>query len=313
MKSGRYLFVIILFFVFLSLLLIFITPTTMGSAKITGYFSSQDGTTHYAQVPKGINASAYVTIDNKRLTSYNLINYSLKITVFADFKLASDAEIISLYWLQNFTLLKGEQVSFNLIFNTSTEDSYPGKTLREFYLQASWGPEDLLIESHYLKGLKIGMTYEEDSPFHIQIIMIILSAIGMGVMLLILSIAIIKDVRRLLARNRISRSYSTSLPPIEEIPAELRAPPEPLPEHHPTETMELISCPECGAKIDKTQIICPNCGNELPKCVVCNLVIEEDEPIETCPECGAIGHRAHFREWVHVKGTCPICKKPLTF
>ncbi len=289
-------------------------PVTMGNAKITGFFSSQDGTTHYSQVPEGTNASAYVTIDNSRFNAHDLINYSFKAAVYADFVLAIDGEIITQEWVSNFTLLKGNDLSIKLTFNTSIEDLYPGKELREFYLEVSWGPEDILIESYSLKDLKVGSTYEIASPFHVKMLMVIISAIGMCAMILILTIAIKKDISRRLRRHKPPRTPTVTPPAVDEIPPALRAPTEPtIPETPPTETMELIPCPQCGTKIDRTQIICPNCGNELPKCVVCNLIIDEDEPIETCPECGAVGHRAHFREWVHVKGSCPICKKPLSF
>ena len=314
MKGSQYLFVIIFFFAFLTLLLIFVTPLTMGNAKITGFFSSQDGTTHYTQVPEGTNASAYVTIDNSRVNAHDLINYSFKATIYADFVLATDGEIITQEWIGNFTLLKGNDLTIKLTFNTSIEDLYPGKELREFYLQVCWGPEDVCIEYHYLTGLNVGLTYKTGSPFNIKTLMVIFSAIGMGAMILIITIALKKDISRRLRRRRPPRTPVATLPAVEEIPPSLRAPTEPTtPETPPTETMELIPCPQCGTKIDRTQIICPNCGNELPKCVVCNLIIDEDEPIETCPECGAVGHRAHFREWVHVKGSCPICKKPLSF
>ena len=126
-----------------------------------------------------------------------------------------------------------------------------------------------------------------------------------------------KDLKRRRRKKRqLYPPLPTSTPPSEPTsPATTPAsttpttPAEPL----PVERMELIPCPECGSKIDKTQIVCANCGHELPKCAICNLALDDDAPIETCPECGATGHRAHFREWVHVKGHCPICKKPISF
>ena len=79
----------------------------------------------------------------------------------------------------------------------------------------------------------------------------------------------------------------------------------------------MIICPKCKNNfyINKSgnTIMCSNCGYELPKCSICNLVVDDDDQIETCPECGAIGHRTHFREWVHIKGVCPICKKNISF
>jgi len=301
-------------------------PLTMGRAIVTGYFSTPEGNVHYSQMPENTNATAYIIIDNTRYNAYDLINYSFKVSVFADIVLAEDIEIASKHWTQNFTVLRGNVTTLKITFNTSIiKDLYPSVTLRGYYILVEWGSSAYLIESHRIADLKVGETYEQESFFTFQRVIILISSIAIGIIVFILIIAAKRDIQHYRARHRPQRPATppsqpppTPSPPVsEEVPpssTEPITPPSTTPtEPIPAEKMELIPCPYCGSKIDKTQSICPNCGHELTKCVICNLIIEEDDPIETCPECGAIGHRAHFHEWVHVKGTCPICKKPLSF
>ena len=52
-------------------------------------------------------------------------------------------------------------------------------------------------------------------------------------------------------------------------------------------------------------------GEPRKVCVICYSEIEEGTPTMQCPHCGAIGHRNCFDEWVSLKGTCPLCKRPI--
>ena len=81
-------------------------------------------------------------------------------------------------------------------------------------------------------------------------------------------------------------------------------------------------CPNCGAKIGSPSAqFCPYCGANLlaeargvargGACIVCNLQLKPGEELVRCPHCGAAGHKAHFLEWVHVKGYCPTCGERL--
>ncbi len=45
----------------------------------------------------------------------------------------------------------------------------------------------------------------------------------------------------------------------------------------------------------------------IAKCVVCDLLIYENEEFTTCPICNAIAHRTHLLEWLKIKGFCPNC------
>jgi hypothetical protein len=42
-------------------------------------------------------------------------------------------------------------------------------------------------------------------------------------------------------------------------------------------------------------------------CIVCRKKLYRGDLIASCPSCGTAAHRDDFREWVHVKGTCPAC------
>ncbi len=307
MKGSHYIFIILSFLTLFTILLIFIQPVGPLNSQLTSYFSTPEGNVHYSQVPEGTNTTGVIIIDNTRIGARDIIDFSLIVTVYADLVLASDHEVISQYWVANFSLLKGETRIIKLTFNASA-NQYNGAEFREFYIQVSWGSGITISGSWYSKGLKIGSTFEEEASITLQDILIVVVTIGMGITIAILVYSAKRDYHRHLTRKK---------PPRPPVPLASRYPTESAPsppspavelEPLPTERIELIPCPECGAKIGKTQVVCPSCGVELPKCVICNLVIESDDPTASCPECGARGHRAHFREWVHVKGYCPICK-----
>lgn len=43
------------------------------------------------------------------------------------------------------------------------------------------------------------------------------------------------------------------------------------------------------------------------KCIVCNLPIKKGEELVRCPSCGNVAHKTHMREWLHIRGYCPVC------
>lgn len=43
------------------------------------------------------------------------------------------------------------------------------------------------------------------------------------------------------------------------------------------------------------------------KCMVCDLQLSSADEIVHCPHCGNLAHKDHLLEWLHVKGSCPIC------
>jgi hypothetical protein len=48
------------------------------------------------------------------------------------------------------------------------------------------------------------------------------------------------------------------------------------------------------------------------KCAVCGKFIEIFDTELKCPVCEAKAHGEHLKEWIKMKSSCPVCKKPLT-
>jgi hypothetical protein len=93
-------------------------------------------------------------------------------------------------------------------------------------------------------------------------------------------------------------------------------------------------CIYCGAVISESDWrFCANCGASLMpagatrqtdavnfagekdstgSCMVCGLAIRDSEEVVYCIHCGNAAHRLHLLEWVHIKGTCPMCEERLT-
>jgi hypothetical protein len=46
-------------------------------------------------------------------------------------------------------------------------------------------------------------------------------------------------------------------------------------------------------------------------CIVCKGYLYVGDSIASCPRCKGIAHRGDLLEWVHVKGTCPVCGRHL--
>ncbi|NVM29322.1 MAG: zinc ribbon domain-containing protein [Candidatus Helarchaeota archaeon] len=323
MQSGRYLIVLIFFFTFLTALILLVSPIRMYNAKVTSFYTTfPGGTAHYTQLPNNTLTYAHIIIDNTGAGAYDLVNLYFEVRIRADVAVGGDITLVSRYWDKNLTVLTGNVTTIIISFNAT----YPHPQSRRLYIEILWGMDVHEERTERLAELTIG-TDQEETFFNFQNNLMIIMAICTGLSLFIIITALKRDYKHY--RSRRARRRPVPLP---TIPPEPSPPPQPAPspalvppsivappptpppsEPLPVDTMELIPCPQCGSKIDKTQIICSNCGYELPKCVVCNLVIDDDDEIETCTECGAVGHRTHFREWVHVKGSCPICKKNISF
>ncbi|MHA1338642.1 MAG: hypothetical protein ACTSRZ_00135 [Promethearchaeota archaeon] len=48
------------------------------------------------------------------------------------------------------------------------------------------------------------------------------------------------------------------------------------------------------------------------RCAVCGKAIEIFDEESSCPICEAKAHSEHLRDWIRMRGTCPVCKKGLT-
>jgi len=89
-------------------------------------------------------------------------------------------------------------------------------------------------------------------------------------------------------------------------------PPTDLPEGEilaPEEESEEIRCMRCGAPIPETaEGGCPECGFNLTTCAICNQKLEFDDDISLCPHCNSQFHDIHIKEWLKIKGACPVCR-----
>ena len=47
-------------------------------------------------------------------------------------------------------------------------------------------------------------------------------------------------------------------------------------------------------------------------CPVCSAEIEKEAPVFECPFCGNIMHVRCIQPWIEERGTCPICRRPLS-
>ncbi len=53
-------------------------------------------------------------------------------------------------------------------------------------------------------------------------------------------------------------------------------------------------------------------AKESVKCSVCGKGIQIFDEVLACPLCNSKAHSEHLVEWVKMRSSCPICKKPLT-
>ena len=52
-------------------------------------------------------------------------------------------------------------------------------------------------------------------------------------------------------------------------------------------------------------------AKESVKCSVCGKGIKIFDEVLACPLCNSKGHSEHLVEWINMRQSCPICKKPL--
>ena len=64
-------------------------------------------------------------------------------------------------------------------------------------------------------------------------------------------------------------------------------------------------------KILKPEPVVIKSFNIIGHCIVCDLVIEENDDFITCPRCSALAHKLHLLEWIKIKGYCPNCNNPI--
>lgn len=45
-------------------------------------------------------------------------------------------------------------------------------------------------------------------------------------------------------------------------------------------------------------------------CVICGLEIS-NEKTYSCPHCGSVGHMSCFDDWLLIRKSCPLCRRPI--
>jgi hypothetical protein len=70
-------------------------------------------------------------------------------------------------------------------------------------------------------------------------------------------------------------------------------------------------CFECNEIIKEINNPCPKCNALLPLCTVCKGALLVSDFIVACPYCKHESHSTHIKEWLKIKGECPICKNSL--
>lgn len=70
-------------------------------------------------------------------------------------------------------------------------------------------------------------------------------------------------------------------------------------------------CFECNAIITEINNPCPKCNAMLPLCTVCKGPLLVSDFIVSCPYCKHESHSTHLKEWLKIKGECPVCKNSL--
>lgn len=71
-------------------------------------------------------------------------------------------------------------------------------------------------------------------------------------------------------------------------------------------------CVNCEAMVGTTWDTCLNCQLEIDRCIVCKLLISENEETMTCSGCERKGHTPHIKRWIQIKPICPTCRSSWT-
>jgi predicted transcriptional regulator len=70
-------------------------------------------------------------------------------------------------------------------------------------------------------------------------------------------------------------------------------------------------CFSCGVLLQDYKKPCPSCNAVPPICSVCKGAMSSADDLVACPHCRHEAHPLHIKEWLKIKGECPVCRNKL--
>jgi len=73
----------------------------------------------------------------------------------------------------------------------------------------------------------------------------------------------------------------------------------------------LARCPYCMRPNPLVDRECWNCKKEIPRCLICNNIVEREIEISRCKSCDNIFHVNHLKTWIRFNAKCPVCHEEI--
>ena len=75
---------------------------------------------------------------------------------------------------------------------------------------------------------------------------------------------------------------------------------------------KVVRCPFCSyPTTGSTSSECWKCKQEIPRCLICGVVVERDSDSTICQHCDNVFHFKHLRTWLRLQATCPVCHQKI--
>ncbi|MCE7748063.1 MAG: hypothetical protein GPJ51_06680 [Candidatus Heimdallarchaeota archaeon] len=73
----------------------------------------------------------------------------------------------------------------------------------------------------------------------------------------------------------------------------------------------ITRCPHCMRPNPITRRECWNCKKDMPRCLICNNIVERETEISRCKSCDNIFHVKHLKTWLRFNPKCPVCHQEM--
>ncbi|MHA1447597.1 MAG: hypothetical protein ACTSSN_12955 [Candidatus Heimdallarchaeaceae archaeon] len=73
----------------------------------------------------------------------------------------------------------------------------------------------------------------------------------------------------------------------------------------------ITRCPHCMRPNPIVRRECWNCKKDLPRCLICNNIVERETEISRCLSCDNIYHVKHLKTWLRFNPKCPVCHQEM--